>query len=139
MLSDVRRRLVAGALALVVPVATLLGLFVHEHPDDHETDHHAARAIHAHFGGHTHASHHDTPDGPAISDDDDHDRAVYLAVYVGEALAAPPLVAVVPHEVDVRTPAVRRSQPPLLVVHGHDPPALTDRPSRAPPRLPVLI
>jgi hypothetical protein len=48
-------------------------------------------------------------------------------------------VATVPPALDVPLPAARRARPPVLVVHGHDPPALALLPSRAPPRLPVLI
>jgi hypothetical protein len=125
---------------VAVPVAALLGLFVHAHPDDHDTDHHEARAIHAHLGGHAQAARHGAVEGPVISDgEDDHDRAVYFDAYVGEAITSSSVVAAVPPAVDVPAPAVRRAQPPLQVVHGHDPPGLAFRPTRAPPRLPVLI
>ena len=136
--------MLAAVLATVVPAATVLALFVHAHPDDHDTDHHAAHAIHSHLGGHTHPGHHADPHAPAaggtvITDDDDHDSAVYVGAFVAEAMPSFSLVAVVALAADLPTPAERAAQPPLLVVHGHDPPALRLRPSRAPPRLPVLI
>lgn len=139
MLSNVGRRIVAGTLAVAVPLAVVLGLFVHAHPDDHHADHHEAGAIHAHFAGHSHSAPHDGDQtGPGISDDA-HDRPIYLRAYLSEAIVAAHLHAVVPRAVVVATPPVRPAQPPLQVVHGHDPPAIPFRPSRAPPRLPVLI
>ena len=125
---------------MAVPLAALLGLFVHAHPDDHDTDHHEARAIHAHLDGHAHVERPRQAEGPAVTDgEDDRDRAVYFDTYVGEAIASSSVAAAVPPAVGVAAPAVRRAQPPLQVVHGHDPPDLAFRPTRAPPRLPALI
>lgn len=124
---------------MLVPVASLLALFVHEHPADHGT-HHDAREIHTHFNGHPHADHHDVPAGvPTADDDDDHERPIYLGAVVGEATAAAPLIAVLWEPVQLSTPAELPAQPPVHVVHGHDPPARHSLPARAPPSHPVLI
>lgn len=138
MLSSVGRRIVAGTLAVAVPVAVVLGLFVHAHPDDHHGDHHEAGAIHAHFAGHSHSAPHRDETGPGISDDA-HDRPIYLRAYLVDAVVTMHLHAVVSRALVVPTPPVRPAQPPLQVVHGHDPPVVPFCPSRAPPRLPVLI
>jgi len=123
----------------VVSATTVLALFVHAHPDDHETDHHAPHAIHAHLGGHAHAGRPVRTAGPILDDDDGHDRAVFLNTFVAEGTAALHITAAVPDAIEAPRPAERPAQPSLLVVHGHDPPALASGPARAPPRLPVLI
>lgn len=140
MLSSVRRRVVAGVLIVVVPAAAVLTLFVHSHPDDHDTDHHAARAIHAHLGGHAHPATHERGHGPLVTDDDDdHDRAAYLSAFIGEAIARFPVPALILHTVDPAALTERRAQSPVQVVHGHDPPALAARSGRAPPQFPAVI
>ena len=77
----------AGTLVVAVQVAALLAPFVHAHPDDHDTDHHAAHAIHAHFSGHGQPSRL-AHRGASSVDDNDHDRAVFLQIFLGEAAAA---------------------------------------------------
>lgn len=121
-------------------MATVLALFVHSHPDDHDTAHHAGRAVHAHFQGHTHQGDAAHAPGPVIGDDDGgSDRAIYIGAFLGEATASVPVLAVAPEVIRLSAPAERPAQSPLQVVHGHDPPPLTSLPARAPPRLPVLI
>jgi hypothetical protein len=131
---------VAGALVVVVPVAAVLALFVHSHPDDHDTAHHAGRAVHGHFAGHTHDGGPAHTDGPVVGDDDrDVDRAIYIGAFLGEAAAFVPVAAVVREVIRLSAPEERRAQSPLQVVHGHDPPPLTSLAARAPPPAPVLI
>jgi hypothetical protein len=134
MLWLVSRKCVAGLLVSALPVAALLGLVLHAHPDDHNTDHHAAHVIHAHFGGHEQGHHEARRDGHPVYDDaDDHDRAVYFESFVGEATASFVIAAAVPLEIDIPTPEVQAAQPPVQVVHGHDPPLCSQLAPRAPP------
>jgi hypothetical protein len=123
----------------VVSATTVLALFVHAHPDDHESDHHAPHAIHAHLGGHAHPGRPVPAHGAIVDDDDGRDRAVFLNTFVAEGTAALHITAAVPEAIRLPRPIERPAQPSLLVVHGHDPPAVSLVPARAPPRLPVLI
>ncbi len=125
---------------VVVPMAAVLALYVHSHPDDHDTAHHAGRAVHAHVHGHTHQRGAAHAPGPVIGDPDGgFDRAIYIGAFLGEATTWLPVVAVARDVIRLSAPAERRAQSPLQVVHGHDPPPLTSLAARAPPRLPVLI
>jgi hypothetical protein len=123
------------ALALAVPAAAVRAPFLHAHPDEHATDHHAAPAVHAHFSSHGHTT---RTSGPAIGDAD-HDRAVRLQLFVAVAAAAFALAATPSEYFVLPVPAITAAHRPVHVVHGHDPPALTSLSSRAPPRVPVLI
>lgn len=130
------RKLIAAALAIGVHSMVLWAPLVHAHPDGHDTDHHLARAVHAHVAGHAGAF--NGPARGAAVDDDDHETAVYLQLFVSEALstfsvplaAVPSFELIPPHE----SPAHRS----VDVAHGHDPPFDPSSPSRAPPAFPVL-
>jgi hypothetical protein len=134
----VSRRLVAGTLVVAVQVAALLAPFVHAHPDDHDTDHHAAHAIHAHFSGHAQPAR-PAHRGASSLNDDDHDRAVFLQIFLGEAAAAFHVGAATVESFELAAPGERRAQLALQVVHGHDPPAVALLPARAPPLSPAVI
>jgi hypothetical protein len=122
-------------LVLAVPVGAVLALFVHAHPDQHDTDHHEGRSIHAHVAGHAHPSQHVHADGPAIGhEDDDHDGAVLLDMFIAEAPAVSAIAGAIPDGIELPAPE-RLAAHALHVVHGHDPPALTSLPARAPPAL----
>jgi hypothetical protein len=130
------RKLIAVALAFGVHGMVLSAPLVHAHRDGHDTDHHRAHAVHAHLGGHMGAFRGPVR-GPAV-DDDDHDPAVYLQLFVSEArstfsvpLAAVPSFDLIPPQ---ESPAHRS----VDVAHGHDPPFNPSSPSRAPPAFPVL-
>src|SRR5688572_15355280 len=132
----VRQRFVAGVLMVAVPVAAVIALFVHAHPDDHDTDHHQAHAVHAHFSGH---DHHAPADGPLLTGDEGgRERAVFLGVFLGAAVASFTIVAALPPSIERVAPPEMPVRRTLQVAHGHDPPALSSLPARAPPRLPVL-
>lgn len=136
MLVDVSRKFVAGLLMAALPAAALVGLVLHVHPDEHDSAHHPAQAVHAHFGGHGHghAGHAVRHDGrPEIDDVDHHERAVYFETFVGETTASIVIAAAVPAGIDLPAPAVQAAQPPVQVVHGHDPPSRSRLAPRAPP------
>jgi hypothetical protein len=126
------RRLVAVALVSGIHAMVLSAPLVHAHPDEHDTDHHGGHAVHAHVAGHVTASvaHHNGP----VVDDDDHDRAVYLQLFVSEALSAggAPLAAV--PSFGLIPPQESQAHRAVDVAHGHDPPFDRSSPSRAPPR-----
>jgi hypothetical protein len=134
--ADVGRRLLAFGLSVAVQLAAVSAPLVHVHPDDHDTDHHRARAVHAHFEGHSGSS---IPIGRAILEETDHDRAVFLQVFVSTASSSFALTAAVPTFVELDPPAEAPAHRSVNVVHGHDPPVSASLPARAPPLLPVLI
>src|SRR5688572_3077849 len=105
--------------------------FVHAHPDDHGTSHHAAHAVHAHFSLHT-VSHQHAP--TPVFDDDDRDRPVYLQLYLAVGSKAPQLGPALTMAVDLAAPADVWAPRSGIVVKGHDPPFHRSLPSRAPPR-----
>ena len=127
------RRVLAISLSLAVQVAALSAPLVHAHPDEHGTAHHDGKAVHTHWGGHEHASDH--RDGPAVSGRDE-DRAIFMTLFVAVTTAATRLVAVVETPVVPPVPVELIAHRNVEVTHGHDPPALSSLPSRAPPALP---
>jgi hypothetical protein len=137
MLGHVSRRLVAAALVVAVQFAALLAPFVHAHPDDHDTDHHAAHAIHAHLSGHGHAARAVRHEAASV-DDNGHDRAVFLQIFLSETAHAVQVATAVPETFELATPEERPAQRTLQVVHGHDPPIRALLGSRAPP-LPLAV
>ena len=126
------RRFLAAGMCVSLVVASVAAPLTHFHDDDHDTDHHQARGVHAHFSGH-HA--------PPVSHDprqrdveaNDSERAVYLQVFVavgGTSMSVPAaVVASIPVIAPPEAPA-HRSVP---IAQGHDPPVVRSRPSRAPP------
>jgi hypothetical protein len=128
----VTRSIIAVVLAAVFETSAVTMPFVHAHPDDHETGHHAAHAVHSHFSLHSVSHQHSS--SPAI-DDDDNDRPVYLQLYVAVDAQAAPLSAAAPSTFELVAPAEIRADRPAPVVKGHDPPFHRSLPSRAPPFL----
>lgn len=124
------RRLLAAWLCGAVYFAAFWAPFVHAHPDDRDTDHHRPRAIHAHF-----SQHHSQPaSGPGTAlGDDDHDRAVFLQVFL--AVAAAPLDTPAPAApmFELVVPPEMPAHPWVDAVYGHDPPAVSSEIPRAPP------
>lgn len=131
------RKLVAAGLAFGIQVTIVSAPLVHLHPDDHDTDHHRGHAVHAHVAGHAPAAGRHAH-GP-IAEDDDHERAVYLQVFVSEALSAFNIRPAPVPSFDLIPPRESRAHRSVDVTHGHDPPFTRSTPSRAPPRRPVLI
>jgi hypothetical protein len=129
------RRVVATGIILGLQCFAWAGTGVHAHLDAHSSDdHHDGRVVHAHASGHSRApSHHNNAD----ADVDLH------APEDGATLLLDPFVAVetatagndaVPEAVCLPPAPDRRSaNVPVPVKGGHDPPPLSERPSRAPP------
>jgi hypothetical protein len=128
----VMRRLVAAGLVVAVQGAMVVAPFVHAHPDDHDTPHHAPRAIHAHLSGHPAPAR--PGHGPEF-EDDDHDRAVFIQSFFAVAVTTFHSPIVVTEAFDLAVPPERPARQLLQVVHGHDPPLTRSLPSRAPPAL----
>lgn len=125
------RKVLAVALSLALPAASLSAPFVHAHPDDHATAHHDGHAVHVHLAGHHSPPHH--PATGQTVEDDDHDRAVYVNAFVAVAAAvfsAPEFVVI---SFDLPVPTEQAAHRPVDVVHSHDPPSLRSLSSRAPP------
>ena len=128
------RKAIAVALSLAVQAALLAAPFVHAHPDDHRTTHHSGRAVHAHWASHAETAHPPDHDSHASTlEAGDHDRAVFLTLFVAVAaqhdavpLAAQPMF-------DLPLPEARAPKRGVEVVRSHDPPFSTSLPSRAPP------
>jgi hypothetical protein len=132
LLSDnvpVTRRLVALALTLAVPVGALCAPFLHAHVEE-DAEHHEAASIHAHFSGHAPAR--EAHDGVTI-DHPDHDRPIYLQVFVAMQAGPFEIPAVAQAPFDIPTPPERTARPPVEVTHGHDPPGTPSTGPRAPP------
>jgi hypothetical protein len=125
------RRVLAMSLAVALQAGALSAPFVHAHVDDH--DEHHATSVHAHVAGHARSHHdHDDHDGITVADTD-HDRAVYLQVFV--AVEAPPFQTPdLPRASFGLTPVLDRA-PRIyaIVTHGHDPPLVNALDSRPPP------
>jgi hypothetical protein len=130
--AGVLRTFVALALSVAVQVAAAYAPLVHAHPDDHDTGHHKAHAVHAHVTGH--ALHAHPHGGPAVGEDD-HDRAVFLDSFVAVSAAPLLLSAAVPSVFELADPAEMPAHRTAHVAHGHDPPFHRSLPSRAPPAL----
>ena len=126
------RTVIAGGTTALLPVGALCALFVHVHPDDHDTPHHLGHAIQAHFSEHeaspvTHGGH--TP----IIDHDESEQTLTLQVFVAvpqDAVSAPALPASSFVALPSWTPAPRSMR---QVTHGHDPPLLAPLSPRPPP------
>lgn len=119
-----------AGLCVAFQAAALWAPFVHAHPDDRETDHHHARAIHAHLSQHAARAASET--GTTVGEPD-HDRPLFLQVFVAVA-AVPFAVSAVPVPVvDLVVPQEMPAHPSVDVVNGRDPPAISSIASRAPP------
>jgi len=124
------RKVIAVGLSLAVQAAALSAPLVHAHPDDHATEHHDARAVHTHWAGHARSSH--SSDAPALGTDD-HDRAVFLNVFVAVAASSFPAPGVTHLVFELPVPGERAAQRDLEMLHSHDPPFFRSVSSRAPP------
>ena len=124
------RKVVALALSVAIQAAGLSAPFVHAHPDDHDTDHHAGRAVHTHWASHGHAHH--AADTPAFESVDE-DRAVFLNAFVAVTVLAMASPVVVSVAVELSVPPERAAHRVIEIEPGHDPPARRSLASRAPP------
>jgi hypothetical protein len=127
----VGRTLTALGVAVAMQTAAICAPLVHAHLDDHPTDHHDARGVHAHLGGHAHAPLGDNHD-PAFQENAGED-AIFLNLFVAVAgLSIDVPVGITPC-VSLQVPDETPARLPVLVVHGHDPPFIASVPARAPP------
>jgi hypothetical protein len=135
-----QRRLVASALCVLVQAFVLASPLVHAHPDDHDDeDHDRGSAVHAHLGGHAHA-HVDAGDGAKRQAlEPEHERAVYLPLFISEPLTAFDLPAAAPDGFVLAAPDEATGHSSVAVSHGHDPPLVSSTPPRAPPVFPAFI
>jgi len=129
------RSLLAGILALCVPIGAMCAPFLHAHVDE-DADHHHPASVHAHLSGHTpsHAAHH----GVSL-EAPDHDRAIYLQVYVAVQPTSFDVLDATPPAFVLAAPPERPAHVTVAVTHGHDPPLVAALDSRPPPASPVLI
>lgn len=105
--------------------------FMHAHTDDHDSDHHAAHAVHTHFANH--AAQHTHSTGPVIDDDDHDQQAVYLQLWVAVSVQPTPVAGTALTVFDLPKPAEQPLHASVVVVHGHDPPLSPSLAPRAPP------
>lgn len=129
-------RSIFSVLLLVAFEASALTMpFVHAHPDEHATEHHAAHAVHSHFAthavSHTHSVRPVIGDDPVLSDDDD--RPVYLQLFVAVRAQPVPVGGSALTVFDLPMPAETPALSSVPVVHGHDPPISRSISPRAPP------
>ena len=129
------RRVLTFGLAVAVQTGTVWGPFLHAHVDEDHDDHHST-PVHAHFSGH--APSHAVHKGVAV-DEPDHNRAIYLQVFVAVQPAAFEIPAIAPALFDLAAPPERPAHVTVEITHGHDPPLVSALDSRPPPFLPVLI
>jgi len=145
--------MMAAGLCVALQVGAWRAPLVHAHLDDQHHDHHAAAAVHAHFGGHPrgpadagHATSEyvasgfsRTIDRPILGSDDDSEQTTRLQAFVAVAGAvfATPALPPAPFALPVPIESATRRLPDLVRSHG--PPGV-DRPApRAPPTASVLI
>jgi hypothetical protein len=135
---------VAAVLCVLVQAFILASPLVHAHPDRHDdADHDGGSAVHAHLGGHAHA-HADAGDEDADGDtrqalEPEHERAVYLPLFISEPLTAFDLPTAAPDGLVLAVPDEATGHSSVAVSHGHDPPLVSSTPPRAPPALPAFI
>jgi hypothetical protein len=130
------RRVLAFGLAVAVQAGAVYAPFVHAHVDDDADHHDHPTSVHAHFSGH--APSHTAHNGVTL-DEPDHDRAIYLQVFVAVNPVPFEIPAVAPSPFDLTAPAERPAHLTVEVTHGHDPPLGAALDSRPPPASPVLI
>jgi hypothetical protein len=123
------RRCVALALAVAVQAMLVELPALHAHLDDHVTDHHHARTIHAHFEQHHSPRPHDQPGFEA----DDHDSAVSFTATTALASKWFSAAVLTTAIADVSAAFRPKVMPSFEVTHGHDPPWIASLASRAPP------
>jgi hypothetical protein len=131
------RHIVAGLLAVTVQASAVTAPMLHVHLDDHDSDHHHAREMHSHLSGHGHhAGNLPAPSQSILSDDDGDENVVAVSGFVATSVEASQGAVAIPVETIVIALAdVTVSRIPH-VAHGHDPPARSSTPSRAPPSSP---
>lgn len=124
------RSILSVVLLVAFEASALTMPFVHAHPDEHATEHHAAHAVHSHFATHAVSRTHSTR--PVIGDDDD-DRPVYLQLFVAVGAQPLPVGGTALTVFDLPMPAETPALSSVPVVHGHDPPLSHSLAPRAPP------
>jgi hypothetical protein len=124
------RKAAAVAVVFALQGAALSAPFVHAHPDDHATEHHAGRTVHTHWAAHAHPQR--SSDEPMFAADD-HDRAVFLKAFLAVASAVLSVPAVADDPVELAVPPERSAHRNVEVVHSHDPPVFNSLSPRAPP------
>jgi hypothetical protein len=122
---------------VLVQAFVLASPLVHAHPDDHHDDHEHGSAVHAHLGGHDHTDGGASEGGPSF--EQEHERAVYLPLFISEPLTAFDLPAAAPHGFVLAAPDEATGHSSVAVSHGHDPPLVSSTPPRAPPVFPAFI
>jgi hypothetical protein len=98
------RRALAFGVAVAVQASAVYAPFVHAHVDEDADHHDHPTSVHAHFSGHapSHAAH----NGVTL-DEPDHDRAIYLQVFVAVNPVPFEIPAVAPSPFDLTAPAER--------------------------------
>jgi hypothetical protein len=133
------RRFLAAGMCVSLVVASVAAPLTHVHEDDHETDHHSAYGVHAHFSGH-HAQPAQAHDPRrAEIDANENERVVYLQLFVAVAGSSLEMPAAVVTSTSLAAPEESPAHRSVHIMHGHDPPVFGPRLSRAPPASPVLI
>jgi hypothetical protein len=127
--SDEVKRLLAFGVAVAVQIGAVWAPFLHAHVDE-DAGHHQPTAVHAHLSGHapSHAAH----CGMAL-DEPDHDRAIYLQVFVAVQTVPFEVPAAAPALFDLTAPPEQPAHVTVEVTHGHDPPLVSALDSRPPP------
>jgi hypothetical protein len=124
------RRFIAIGLSVAVQTAAFSAPLVHAHPDDHATDHHAPRSVHAHVSAHA---------VPAPAGDEaafrnlESERTVFLQLFVAISGASIEVPAASVTAFQLAAPEETSAHLSLQIVHGHDPPVASAVASRAPP------
>src|SRR5687767_5588366 len=111
------RKVTAIALSLVIQVAGLRAPFVHTHPDEHATDHHDGRTLHAHWHGHAPSRH---PLEGQTLEETGHDRAVYVNAFLAVAATSLFVPGVTVESIELAAPAERAAHRSLEIAHTHD-------------------
>jgi hypothetical protein len=124
------RKVIAIATLLAVQLAGLRAPLVHEHPDEHATDHHDGPTVHAHWHGHAPSRH---PLEGQTLDAANRDRAAYVNAFLAVAATSFCVLAVTVASIELAAPAERAAYRSVVIAHTHDPPTSGSLSPRAPP------
>jgi hypothetical protein len=133
----VLRATIAVSLAAALQLAALGAPLLHAHLDDHDHDgHHGAARVHAHLGGHSTARHATQHDDPAVTEDEDSERATGLQLFVAVEPTPFSIPALPEARYAVPMPLESIMRKPPVVAHSHGPPGGRPAALRGPPAFP---
>lgn len=128
----VLRRLTAAVLVVFVQSGAIASPLMHVHLDDVENGHHHGQSLHAHLSGHQAIA--PARPGPIADHQEEAGRTVSAQIYLAAASEPFSLPALPSPSFALIVPVAQKNGRTPHVAHAHDPPSLTLRSPRPPPR-----